>query len=72
MFHVPKYFITAPCKASPAPGMYYACRMRHRPQTVQVVHGEAEAKLALAVRLREVIPGLPVEIPSCYTSMGRR
>lgn len=38
-------------------------RMRHRPHTVRLVHGEAEAKRALAARLQQVMPGLSVEIP---------
>ena len=38
-------------------------RMRHRPHTVRLVHGDAEAKQALADRLQQTIPGLLVEIP---------
>lgn len=38
-------------------------RMRHRPHTVRLVHGDAEAKQVLAARLRQTIPDLLVEIP---------
>ncbi|APG26457.1 MBL fold hydrolase [Syntrophotalea acetylenivorans] len=38
-------------------------RMRHRPHTVRLVHGDAEAKRALAAKLKQVIPGLLVDIP---------
>mgnify|MGYP000625110386 CR=1 FL=1 len=41
----------------------YVRRMRHRPHTVRLVHGDAEAKEALAARLQKAIPGLLVEIP---------
>ncbi len=38
-------------------------RMRHRPHTVRLVHGDAAAKQALAARLKQAIAGLLVEIP---------
>ncbi len=38
-------------------------RMRRRPHTVRLVHGDAEAKQALAARLQQAIAGLLVEIP---------
>ena len=38
-------------------------RMRHRPHTVRLVHGDAGAKQALAIRLQQAIPGLLIEIP---------
>jgi len=38
-------------------------RMRHRPYTVRLVHGDAEAKQALAARLQEEFAGLLVEVP---------
>ncbi len=38
-------------------------RMRHRPHTVRLVHGDAGAKKDLAARLQQAIPGLLVEIP---------
>jgi metallo-beta-lactamase family protein len=38
-------------------------RMRHRPNTVRLVHGDAEAKQALAARLQEAFAGLLVAIP---------
>ncbi|MEZ4484831.1 MAG: MBL fold metallo-hydrolase RNA specificity domain-containing protein [Syntrophotaleaceae bacterium] len=37
-------------------------RMRHRPHTVRLVHGDADAKKTLAARLQQAIPGLLVEI----------
>ncbi len=38
-------------------------RMRHRPHTVRLVHGDADAKQALSRRLQEEFSGLLVEIP---------
>jgi len=38
-------------------------RMRHRPHTVRLVHGDVEAKQTLAARLQGEFAGLLVEIP---------
>ncbi len=39
-------------------------RIRHRPQDIRLVHGDDEAKAALAAELKKAVPGVRVKIPS--------
>ena len=39
-------------------------RMRHQPQHIKIVHGDDDAKHALAEKYKEMLPGTKVEVPN--------